>query len=112
MRLLRGMEIVLKGGQIKRIARSSFLVKSQTEKKEYQVKWRQKSWTCGCLDFAGTSIACKHINAVSYLLRLPPIMTINLNPDQFTCPNCRASPDALVRTGVPRDQSGLVQRYK
>ena len=46
------------------------------------------------------------------MLRLPHILTINLNPEQFTCPRCGADFEHIVRTGVQRNKSGLVQRYK
>jgi len=42
MRFLRRLEIVVKGGQIRRINSSTFLVKSQSGNK-YKVKW-----VCNC----------------------------------------------------------------
>jgi len=112
MRLLRGLEIVIKGGQIRRIDSSTFLVKSQSHNGWYKVRWNGKKWICNCPDYKRKKCECKHINAVAFLLRLPHILTINLNPEQFTCPRCGADFDHIVRTGVQRNKSGLVQRYR
>lgn len=46
------------------------------------------------------------------LLRLPSVLTINLNPDQFSCPRCGAGLDQAELSGVQRNKSGLVQRYE
>ena len=112
MRFLRRLEIVVKGGQIRRINSSTFLVKSQSGNGWYKVKWSGKKWVCNCPDYRKRKHNCKHINAVTFLLRLPHILTINLNPEQFTCPRCGADFEHIVRTGVQRNKSGLVQRYK
>jgi len=112
MRLLRGLEIVAKGGQIRRIDSSTFLVKSQSGNGWYTVKWTGKKWTCNCPDYRKKKYDCKHINAVAFLLRLPHILTINLNPEAFTCPRCGADFDHIIRAGVQKNKSGLVQRYK
>ena len=112
MRFLRGLEIVVKGGQIRRIDSSTFLVKSQSHNGWYKVAWNGKKWICNCPDYKKKKYPCKHINAVTFLLRLPHILTINLNPEQFTCPRCGADFNHIVRTGVQRNKSGLVQRYK
>ncbi|MCR8486845.1 MAG: IS6 family transposase [Nitrososphaerota archaeon] len=112
MRLLRGLEIVFKGGQIRRINPSTFLVKSQSGNGWYRVKWNGKKWICNCPDHNKNGYNCKHVNAVTFLLRLPHILTINLNPEQFICPKCGADFDNIVRTGVQRNKSGLVQRYR
>jgi transposase-like protein/predicted RNA-binding Zn-ribbon protein involved in translation (DUF1610 family) len=112
MRLLRGLEIVIKGGQIRRVDSSTYLVKSQSGSGWYRVKWSKKKWICNCPDYRKREYECKHINAVTFLLRLPHILTMNLNPEQFACPRCGADFNNVVRTGVQRNKSGLVQRYR
>jgi len=77
MRQLRGMEIVAWGGQVKRIADSKYLVRSQRMDAWYGVKLRNGRWLCECADYIKRRKTCKHAYAVIFLLRLPKILDAN-----------------------------------
>lgn len=102
-----GMKILLAGGRITRISNSEFVVYAEDDKR-YQVGWINRKWRCDCR----RPRVCKHVNAVSLLLQLPHIITMNLNPEQFTCPSCGALWRELDKSGIQRNKSGMVQRYK
>ncbi len=109
---LRGLEILLKGGQIKRADDSTFLVRSQSGYSWYKVRWVGKSWSCGCPEHLNKKHICKHIDAIVLFLTLPQILMLNLDPESLVCPNCSSPLENVVRTGWQRNKSGLVQRYR
>lgn len=76
MRKLRGMEIVARGGQIRRVANSLFIVQSQVGNGWYEVRWKGH-WVCNCPDYLKRGVPCKHIYAVVFLSRLPEILLTN-----------------------------------
>ena len=81
-RELRGMGIVIQGGQIKRLNDRLFSVKSQgTDGASYKVEWTKSKWKCQCPDYLERKMPCKHIFAVNFLLNLPTPLTV------IECPN-------------------------
>ena len=112
MRLLRGLEIVLMGGQIRRISRNKFLVKSQKGPKWYEVIWQNKRWRCNCEDYKKRKRDCKHIYAVLTFLNLPSILMKNLAPEFNSCPKCGAGQEYFVKIGFRKNRSGPVRRFK
>jgi len=58
-----------------------YLVRSQSTATWYRVKWRKGRWLCECADYLKKMRSCKHAHAVSFLLRLPEILSAN--------PDCR-----------------------
>jgi len=80
MRQLRGMEIVSKGGQVRRITDVEYLVRSQHTRACYKVQCEGDSWLCECPDYEKRNTSCKHIYAVIFLLRLPSIILSNAVP--------------------------------
>ena len=77
MRQLRGMEIVARGGCLKRAAESRYSVHSQNGNGWYTVERKIDKWMCTCPDYEKRSKPCKHIYAVIFLLRLPQILLGN-----------------------------------
>ncbi len=105
--LLGGVKILLAGGKIAKTSSSTFLVTSE-DNLRHRVRWIGRRWHCDCR----RRPVCEHVNAVALLLQLPHIITVNLNPEQFTCPSCGAASDRLDKSGIQRNKSGMVQRYR
>ena len=78
MRRLRGLEIVARGGQVKRIIDSEYSVHSQQGNGRYKVEWKNSRWVCECPDYVKRRQPCKHIHAVIFLLRLPEVMSADI----------------------------------
>jgi len=112
MRLLRGLEIVLMGGHIRRVSRNKFLVRSQRGSKWYEVVWRNKKWRCNCEDYMKRKRDCKHVYAVLTFLNLPSILMKNLTPELNSCPKCGAGQEYFVKIGFRKNRSGPVRRFK
>jgi len=112
MRQLRGMEIVARGGNIRRVSESHYLVRSQNGNGWYKVQWRNTRWICDCPDYEKRREACKHVYAVTFLLKLPHILLTNLNYDLMTCPRCDAKPERIISIGLRRNRSGATRRFK
>jgi hypothetical protein len=77
MRQLRGMEIVARGGCLRRVAESSYLVRSQNGNGWYKVECKDGNWSCECPDQLERRKECKHIFAVLFILKLPKIVSDN-----------------------------------
>ena len=77
MRQLRGMEIVARGGCLRRVAESSYLVRSQNGNGWYNVECKDGNWSCECPDQLERRKECKHIFAVLFILKLPKIVSDN-----------------------------------
>src|SRR5208282_2903316 len=112
MRQLRGMEIVARGGQIRRITQEKYEVHSQRGDDWYTVEWNDRRWVCSCPDFNDSGSACKHIYAIGFLNRLPHILMTNTNYEALTCPKCNADPKETVSIGQRRTKSGSTRRYR
>jgi hypothetical protein len=74
---MRGLEIVAHGGQVKRLAESCYLVRSQHGMGWYKVECKRASWTCECADFNKRKEACKHVCAVLFIRKLPQVLSTN-----------------------------------
>ena len=109
-RLARALEILLKGGQIKRINEFEYKVRAQSRSNEwYTVKWMNGKWTCSCEDYTKRRRECKHIYAILLLQKLPEIIMYNVASLEVRCPKC-GSVD-IIRKGVRDTRSGLIQKY-
>jgi len=81
MRQLRGMEIIARGGQVRCVADSHYLVRSQNGsgwRGWYNVQQRNGRWVCECPDYLKREKTCKHAFAVAFLLSLPEILLVNV----------------------------------
>jgi transposase-like protein len=106
------MEIVARGGCIKRLTDSRYLVRSQRRDGWYKIEWRNRKWRCQCPDYSARKEACKHVYAVIFFLRLPSILLTNLNYELLTCPRDNAPPEKIVGIGVRRNKSGATRRFE
>lgn len=69
-RQLKGKKIAEKQGQITRIDKDYYLVKSQTKDKQYDVIATENGWECSCPDHTFRQVCCKHIHAVEVSLEI------------------------------------------
>jgi len=104
---LAGLAILAKGGQIKQSS-SGFLVHSQCSEKWYEVVWDGRRWSCECKFNAKTRRTCKHIYAILFAHKLN--LDLAVAELAVECPSCGASGGYVVRHGLYRNKSGLVQR--
>jgi len=116
-RELRGLEILGKGDQIKRLDADHYRVQSQTGEGSYLVTKRGKEWTCECPDHTYRGTVCKHIWAVYFSLNLRQRVVTQVQPDieargQGQEGGCRlcGSP-RIVKIGKIHTKHGDVQRY-
>ena len=69
VRRIRGVAIISKGDEPRKIRRNVFLVPSQSEpNRKYAVTLHGTKWSCPCKDHVNTNANCKHIVAVSFWL--------------------------------------------
>lgn len=113
-RELRGLEILSKGDQIRRMDADTYKVKSQNGDGSYLVVKKSKEWTCECPDHKYRERVCKHIWAVYFSLNLRQRVVTTAQPIIETktiqgCPYC-GSYDA-VKIGIRHNLHGDTQRY-
>jgi transposase-like protein len=113
----RGLQIVEKGNQVKRLDASTYRVKSENGAGSYLVVIQGSEYRCECPDwkFRGEFLpdkACKHIVAVkaSQALRQSVSTTsIDLTTKPEECRICKSSD--LIRSGTRKLKNGLRQLY-
>ena len=109
-RELRGLAIVAKGGMIRKLNESIYMVRSSDLERWYKVAWNGKGWNCECKDYTKRSQPCKHIYGVLFLSRLPFILMANFQANEVKCPRCNS--DSVIRKGLIHNKSFTAQRYK
>jgi transposase-like protein len=113
-RELRGLEILSKGDQIKRIDPDTYRVNSQNGNGSYLVVRSGKEWTCECPDHTNRQVVCKHIYAVYFSLGLRQNVFAKTQPIVETLRNegCKSCGSAnVVKIGVRHNIHGNIQRY-
>ena len=106
----RGWEILFHGGCIRKVSDSRYVVKSSNASKWYVVCWRRGRWHCECAEHKNRPVACEHILAVLYLLRLPTVLLLNSDPEAFACPY-HADASVIVSKGARHNKTGRVQVF-
>lgn len=128
-RKVRGLAIVSIAGQIKRINKLHYKVKSQSEPKvwydvvkEYgqNLGGREDGkWTCSCPDFTFRSVICKHIYSVNFSKELrkvvsediaQPIVIPSPESKPLECLKCKTQ-DQIVKDGKRFNKRGEIQKY-
>ena len=115
-RELRGLEILAKGDQIKRIDPDHYRVRSQNGNGAYLVTREGKQWTCECPDHVNRKTVCKHIWSVYFSLNLRQRVVTKVQPEIDLAKNeegfCRlCGSDKIVKIGKIKTKHGAVQRY-
>jgi putative transposase len=108
----RGQIIARVKRAIKRINKSTYRVKSQTNGNYYHVKATDIGWSCECSDHKFRGVKCKHIFAVeiSYAIRETVRQEIVIQQiSTNSCPQCRSQ--KLVKHGIRHNKYGDIQRF-
>lgn len=113
-RELRGLDILGKGDQIKRLNPDTYRVNSQNGNGSYLVVRNGKEWNCECPDHKYRQAVCKHIYAVYFSLNLRQKVISNVQPELETvkiegCTYCGSL--NAVKFGVRHNIHGDIQRY-
>ncbi len=113
-RELRGLEILAKGDQIRRVNADTYRVKSQNASGSYLVVRSGKEWTCECPDHNHRQTVCKHIWSVYFSLNLRQRVVTQVQPQiedkhEEGCRVCGS--DRIVKIGKIHTKHGDVQRY-
>jgi len=114
-RQLRGLAILARGNQIKRIDACTYRVASQSGNGSYLVQRHGLAWKCECPDYVYRGMICKHIHAVNFSLNLRQMVTSqNLGvvvPEEKpeVCPSCGST--ELVKDGLRKNKNGITHRF-
>lgn len=111
LRELRGLGILILGGQIKKESEKVFWVRSQTNNSSFhRVEWREDKWVCDCQDYDKREKPCKHIYAVNFLLDLPRIVLSNSEAFERLCPYCGST--NVRPKGFRYNKSGPLRMFR
>lgn len=113
LRQEKGKKIAGKQDQIKRIDKDYYLVKSQSQDKQYDVISTEQGWECSCPDHTFRQICCKHIHAVEVSIQIRETVKqqITINEiNNHSCPNCESI--NLKKDGVRHNKNYDIQRFK
>jgi len=112
-RELRGLEIIGKGNQIKRITPAMYRVNSQTNHGSYLVVKEGNDWSCECSDHKYRGVMCKHIYAVCFSLNLRQRVTVqNLGIENVAREGCRICGSSnVIKLGLRHNKYGNVQKF-
>ncbi len=113
-RELRGLEIMSKGDQIRRIDADTYKVKSQNGNGDYLVVRKGNEWTCACPDHSNRQTVCKHIWSVYFSLHLRERVVAQVQPQIESvqpegCLYCGS--ESIVKIGMRHNLNGDAQRY-
>jgi transposase-like protein len=113
-RELRGLEIVGKGDQIKRLNSDTYRVNSQNGNGSYLIVRNGKEWSCECPDYRFRQVVCKHISAVYFSLNMRQRVVSQVQPaiETANVEGCKSCGSAnVVKIGIRHNLHGDVQRY-
>lgn len=111
----RGLAILARGNQIKRIDACTYRVTSQSGNGSYLVQRHGLGWKCGCPDHLYRGMVCKHIHAVNFSLNLTQMVTSQnfgvAVPEEKpeVCVSCGST--ELVKDGLRKNKNGVIQRF-
>ncbi len=111
----RGLAILAKGNQIKRLTSTTYRVKSQNGNGNYLIVKNSNEWLCECADHKYRNIVCKHIHSVIFSLTLREKVssqTFNLEPifeEPESCKRCGST--EIIKRGIRKNKNGSLQRY-
>ncbi|MEN2975377.1 MAG: IS6 family transposase [Candidatus Caldarchaeales archaeon] len=113
-RELRGLAILARGNQVRRVSSTYYKVRSQNGNGWYDVVKTEEGWVCSCPDHVYRKVKCKHIHAVEFSLTLRSKIleegSFILECPSPVCGFC--SSDKVVKIGFRKNKHGKVQRYR
>jgi len=113
-RELRGLEILGKGNQIRRLNSDTYRVVSQSGNGSYLVVREGSDWSCRCPDYVYRQVVCKHIYAVYFSLNLRQrVASENLGFSDVSEPSgCKiCGSEKVIKIGIRHNKVGDVQRF-
>jgi putative transposase len=108
----RGQTIAKLSGQVKRIDKATYTVKSQSNNGEYTIHKLGEEWVCNCPDNQYRHVICKHIFAVDFSVTLRKTVHANRvihEVDVSTCQFCGSS--NLKKDGIRKNKTGNIQKF-
>jgi len=115
-RELRGLAILARGNQIKRLDATSYRVKSQNGNGSYLVLKEAHDWNCECADHKFRDVVCKHIHSVIFSQTLRD----KVSSQSFDTGQIFEEPDSckvcgsfeIVKNAFRKNKYGKIQTYK
>lgn len=113
-RLERGRRIVEGGGQVKRMDKHTYEVRSQTWRdRSYEVIHTEHGWACSCPDHMEAGFHCKHMYAVEISRQVRESVSDTITIPQVDLNKCkRCGSDRIVKDGIKKLKKGDIQAYK
>ncbi|MBI2184657.1 MAG: IS1/IS6 family transposase [Thaumarchaeota archaeon] len=113
-RELRGLEILGKGNEIRRINPYTYRVSSQSGNGSYLVVGNGKEFSCECADYKFRGVACKHIFGVFFSLNLRQKVTVqNLGLQDVVREGCKVCGSSnVIKLGLRHNEHRDVQKFK
>ena len=113
-RELRGLEILGKGNQIRRLDSDTYRVFSQSGNGSYMVVKQGSDWVCRCPDHQYRQVVCKHIYAVYFSQHLRQKVAFNNLglievSEPSGCKKCGS--EKIIKIGVRHNKAGNIQRF-
>jgi len=114
LRRIRGISIISKGDTPKIIDSETFIVPSQSSKKQYKVT-NKTEWVCECPDFQTRHLECKHIQSIKFFLKVrdsEDVLEFNkeLEQEKLKCPNCNS--EKITKQGYRKTVTEKKQKYQ
>jgi len=108
----KGLTIAQLDNQIRRVNETTYNVKSQSGKGEYEVIFGELGWICSCPDSVYNGQKCKHAFAVEISLKLRETVQVAKIQPLTTTANCIycGSTDILKR-GIRHNKNYDLQRF-
>ena len=108
----RGLEIVKRSSQVKRINDFDYEVLSQSGNGTYLVSQVEDEWICKCPDHRFRGVKCKHIWAVEFSLELKEQVKKDTVIEQIAISECIFCHSANIKKyGIRHNKSGDIQRF-
>src|SRR5437667_5170241 len=99
---------LVRGGAVKPVSQSSYMVASQSGSGHYSVTWDRNHWMCRCPDYLDDR-KCKHVYAVQYFLLMRNIVASTDDNSESGCPYCHST--QVIKRGHRYSRIGPTQRY-
>jgi putative transposase len=108
----RGLEIAQKRGQVKRIEKNLYTVRSQSSDSVYAVSQVNGDWVCECPDYRFRGVKCKHIFALEINLRMKAQVKKHVIIKPLNTSKCvYCGSEEIVKDAIRHNKKYDIQRY-
>src|SRR3989344_2028429 len=109
-RKIRGIGIVTKGDEPKKIKKNTYLIPSQSEtNRKYAITIHGTKYSCTCKDHLNTNLNCKHIHALAFWLGIRKELKAELTNKEATSECIYCNSKDFKKNGIIK--SNGKQRY-